>query len=72
MPADTPRPARVLSLDGGGVRRAISIAFLEALEAKLAREVGRPVRLCDWFDLIGGPSTGVIITGEGRDWRARG
>jgi len=53
----------VLSLDGGGVRGAVSIAFLEALERRLAREQGRPVLLCEWFDLIGGTSTGAIIAG---------
>jgi uncharacterized protein len=63
MSLTSTRPARVLSLDGGGVRGAISIAFLEALEARLAREAGRPVRLCEWFDLIGGTSTGAIIAG---------
>jgi hypothetical protein len=58
-PTSTPR--RVLSLDGGGVRGAVSLAFLEELEAALARRGGRVVRLCDHFDLIGGTSTGAII-----------
>ena len=57
------RPRRILSLDGGGVRGAISIAFLEELERQIARQEGRAVRLCDWFDLIGGTSTGAIIAG---------
>jgi uncharacterized protein len=56
-----PGPKRILSLDGGGVRGITSIAFLERLEAQLAETEGRPVRLCDWFDLIGGTSTGAII-----------
>src|SRR5471030_1761775 len=56
-----PGPKRILSLDGGGVRGAISIAFLERLE-KLVEEIeGRPTLLGDWFDLIGGTSTGSII-----------
>jgi len=53
----------MLSLDGGGVRGAISIAFLERLE-KLVEEIeGRPTLLADWFDFIGGTSTGAIIAG---------
>jgi uncharacterized protein len=58
-----PGPKRMLTLDGGGVRGAISIGFLERLE-KLVEEIeGRPTLLCDWFDLIGGTSTGAIIAG---------
>src|SRR5690242_3094920 len=56
-----PGPKRILSLDGGGVRGAISIAFLERLEDLVAEIEGRPTRLGDWFDLIGGTSTGAII-----------
>jgi predicted acylesterase/phospholipase RssA len=52
---------RILALDGGGVRGAIAIAFLERLEELIADIEGRPVRLCDWFDLVGGTSTGAII-----------
>jgi hypothetical protein len=56
-----PGPKRILSLDGGGVRGALSLAFLERLEATISVVEGRPTRLCDWFDLIGGTSTGAII-----------
>lgn len=56
-----PGPKRILSLDGGGVRGAITLAFLERLEEVLGEIEGRPVRLGDWFDLIGGTSTGAII-----------
>ena len=56
-----PGKKRILALDGGGVRGALSIAFLERLENVIAEIEGRPVRLCDWFDLIGGTSTGAII-----------
>ena len=51
----------MLSLDGGGVRGALSLAILERLEAVIDEIEGRPTRLCDWFDLIGGTSTGSII-----------
>jgi hypothetical protein len=56
-----PGRKRILSLDGGGVRGEVSIAFLERLE-KLVEEIeGKPTLLGDWFDLIGGTSTGAII-----------
>lgn len=54
-------PKRILSIDGGGVRGIIAVAFLERLEVLLAQAQGAPVRLCDHFDLIGGTSTGAII-----------
>lgn len=54
-------PKRILSLDGGGVRGAITIGFLEKLEKVIEEIEGKPTRLCDWFDLIGGTSTGAII-----------
>ena len=56
-----PGPKWILSLDGGGVRGAATIAFLERIEALIEEIEGRPVRLGDWFDLIGGTSTGAII-----------
>jgi hypothetical protein len=58
-----PGRKHILSLDGGGVRGAITVAFLEAIEAELTRRHGPEARLCDWFDLIGGTSTGAIIAG---------
>jgi uncharacterized protein len=58
-----PGPKRVLSLDGGGVRGAITVAFLERIEALLSQHHGRPIRLGDYFHLIGGTSTGSIIAG---------
>jgi hypothetical protein len=58
-----PGPKRILSLDGGGVRGAISIGFLEKLEQTIEEIEGKPTLLCDWFDLIGGTSTGAIIAG---------
>ena len=58
-----PGPKRILSLDGGGVRGAISVAFLERIEAILGRRFNKQVLLGHWFDLIGGTSTGGIIGG---------
>jgi hypothetical protein len=56
-------PKRMLALDGGGVRGIVAVAFLERLEALLAERHPdrRPIRLADYFDLIGGTSTGAII-----------
>jgi hypothetical protein len=58
-----PGPKRLLALDGGGVRGALTIAFLERVEALLSAHEGRDVRLGDYFDLVGGTSTGAIIAG---------
>jgi len=54
-------PKRLLSLDGGGIRGVISVAFLERMEALLSAQAGEAVHLGNWFDLIGGTSTGAII-----------
>ena len=56
-----PGRKRILSIDGGGVRGVLALGFLERLETLLAEAAGRPVRLCDHFDLIGGTSTGAIL-----------
>src|SRR5258708_9417809 len=56
-----PGPKRILALDGGGVRGAISVAFLERIEAILSERLGTKARLGDWFDLVGGTSTGALI-----------
>jgi hypothetical protein len=58
-----PGPKRVLALDGGGVRGAITVAFLERIEALLSEQCGQSVRLGDYFHLVGGTSTGSIIAG---------
>lgn len=56
-------PKRILSLDGGGVRGILSLAYLERLEGLLRARYGNDpdFRLCHYFDLIGGTSTGAII-----------
>ncbi len=58
-----PGPKRLLALDGGGVRGALTVAFLERMEALLGEHCGREVRLGDHFDLVGGTSTGAVIAG---------
>jgi predicted acylesterase/phospholipase RssA len=61
-------PKRILALDGGGIRGAITLGFLEKLEKTLAERhenLGvmpkKDFRLHHYFDLIGGTSTGSII-----------
>lgn len=57
-------PKRILALDGGGIRGVLSLGFLERIESLLrARHQNNQLRLCDYFDLIGGTSTGAIIAG---------
>ena len=57
-----PGPKRILALDGGGIRGAITLGFLAQLEAHLRDRHNNPnLLLCDYFDLIGGTSTGSII-----------
>jgi len=58
-----PGPKRILALDGGGTRGVIELAFLERIEALLRAEHAHDptFRLSDWFQLIGGTSTGAII-----------
>ena len=55
-------PKRILTLDGGGVRGALTLGFLEKIEQILRLRHQNPqLRLCDYFDLIGGTSTGAVI-----------
>src|SRR5215467_5444599 len=55
-------PKRILSLDGGGVRGILTLQYLEAIEKLLRKQYGNPsLVLSDYFDLIGGTSTGAII-----------
>lgn len=55
-------PKRILSVDGGGVRGMLALGILGEIERRLKRRSGKAdFRLCDYFDLIGGTSTGSII-----------
>lgn len=56
-------PKRILALDGGGIRGALTLGYLQKIEDILrAQNDNDPdFRLCDYFDLIGGTSTGSII-----------
>lgn len=52
---------KILSIDGGGIRGIIPCKILAELETELIRKEGPEARLCDYFDLICGTSTGGII-----------
>lgn len=55
-------PKRVLALDGGGVKGILTLGLLSALEAELRRRARNDdLVLSDYFDLIGGTSTGAIV-----------
>jgi hypothetical protein len=54
-------PKRILALDGGGIRGILTLQFLQALETLVRARFGEKTGLCDYFDLIGGTSTGSII-----------
>jgi len=58
-----PGPKRILALDGGGLRGILTLGYLEAVEQILRQRHGNDpgFRLCDYFDLIAGTSTGAII-----------
>jgi len=61
-------PKRILALDGGGIRGALTLGFLGELESLLADRHDKAglikkedFRLHHYFDLVGGTSTGAII-----------
>ncbi len=59
---DAPGPKRLLALDGGGIRGVVTLGFLVRIEKLLRERSGNPsLILADYFDLIGGTSTGAII-----------
>lgn len=56
-------PRKILSLDGGGIRGVLTLEILGKIERQLKAELGKDdsFRLSDYFDYIGGTSTGAII-----------
>jgi uncharacterized protein len=57
-----PGPKRLLALDGGGIRGVLTLGYLAKIEAALRQRHDNPTLvLSDYFDLIGGTSTGSII-----------
>ena len=56
-------PKRILALDGGGLRGILTLGILKKIEDELRQRHGNDngFRLCHYFDLIAGTSTGSII-----------
>lgn len=55
-------PKRILALDGGGIRGILTLEYLSVIEDLFRKRSGRnDFLLSDYFDLIGGTSTGSII-----------
>jgi len=56
-------PKRILALDGGGLRGILTLGILQQIEDELRARHGGDAgfRLCHYFDLIAGTSTGSII-----------
>ena len=54
---------RLLALDGGGIRGLVTLGILDKMEADLRRILKKDAsfRLADYFDFIGGTSTGAIL-----------
>jgi hypothetical protein len=59
QPADGPK--KLLALDGGGIRGALSLEILRSVETHLRRRYAEDLVLADYFDYIGGTSTGAIV-----------
>lgn len=61
--ANDGRPKRILALDGGGLRGILTLAILQQIESLLRTRHGNDpkFRLCHYFDLVAGTSTGAII-----------
>ena len=59
----TERPRRLLALDGGGIRGVLTLEILAEIEKQLRELTGgsESFRLSDFFDYIGGTSTGAIM-----------
>jgi len=59
----TQQPRKLLALDGGGIRGVLTLQVLIKMEDVLREKSGQGenFRLCNYFDYIGGTSTGAII-----------
>ena len=53
---DPTTPKRILALDGGGIRGALTLGYLKNIEDTLRKQHNNDpaFRLSDYFDLIGG------------------
>jgi patatin-like phospholipase/acyl hydrolase len=58
----SPGRKRILTIDGGGVRGIVAIAFLKEMERELRQQHGKPdLVLADVFDMIAGTSVGSML-----------
>jgi uncharacterized protein len=59
----TKQQRKILSLDGGGIRGVLTLEILLELEKQLRKKLNKDDNfvLADFFDYIGGTSTGAII-----------
>jgi patatin-like phospholipase/acyl hydrolase len=55
---------RLLAHDGGGVRGLSALMILEQLMEAVNPDL--PPKPCDYFDMIGGTSTGGLVTASCR------
>ncbi len=60
---ETTQPRKILALDGGGIRGVLTLEILAEMEKQLRQKLnkGDDFVLGDYFDYIGGTSTGAII-----------
>ncbi|MEO6220748.1 MAG: patatin-like phospholipase family protein [Ginsengibacter sp.] len=60
---ETSQPRKILALDGGGIRGVLTLEILAEMEKQLKQKLnkGDDFVLGDYFDYIGGTSTGAII-----------
>ncbi len=53
--------ARILSLDGGGIRGIIAAMILQEIENRVAIKTSKSASIADYFHMIAGTSTGGIM-----------
>ncbi len=60
---ETSQPRKILALDGGGIRGVLTLEILAEMENQLRKKLNKGDDFClgDYFDYIGGTSTGAII-----------
>lgn len=60
-----PNAERILSIDGGGIRGGLALGYLQKIETIVGQRLDKhDAKLCDYFDLIGGTSTGSLIAAQ--------
>ena len=60
-----PSQKRILSIDGGGIRGCLTLGYLKKIETIVRLQLNQEdAVLSDYFDLIGGTSTGALIAAQ--------